>query len=151
MADVTDISVPIEWEGETYRLDLGRFTVRQAMVIEGYTGLRLAVLFDQIGDLGGDADPPDLLKVMVALYWLMRAQAGKKEAIADVDFELIPFVAAFSAGLAASGLAEDAGAEDEPDPTPPSPPPGPTSRGPSTRPAATRKRRTGEAALPATA
>lgn len=146
---MADTAIPIEWEGETYRLDLARFTVKQAIVIEGYTGMKLAALLDQIGDLGGDADPPDLLKIMVALYWLMRAQAGKKEPIADADFELIPFVTALSAGLAASGLAEDA--EDEPDPTPPSPPPGRPSRGPSTRPATTRKRRTEEAELPATA
>lgn len=151
MTDVTDTAIPIEWDGETYRLDLARFTVRQAMVIEGWTGLKLAALLDQIGDLGGGEDPPDLLKIMVALYWLMRAQAGKREPIADADFELIPFVTAFTAGLAASGLAEEAGDEAGPDPTPPSPPPGRPSRAPSTPRATTRKRRTEEAELPATA
>jgi len=158
----------IVFEDAEWELDLTRVSYQQAMVIQLYTGMSIGEWEDSIdvkektdadGNPTGELEnpPPEWLKSVGSLYWLMRAQAGDKIPIAEMDFDFGGFVAALMEGLAAElersrlEAAARADAAERPDPTPLSSPPSPRggrqSRAPASRRAGTRQ----PPALPAAA
>lgn len=151
----SEAAIKVAVDGETYYLDLGRISIQQGIVIHGRMGMSVEALMERFGELmgqEGDGDAradeekqaaeQEMLKILHCFWWLMRAQAGIREPIAESDGPLFPFLTALLEGMSGAGLtAQDGGgAQAEPDPTPPpSPPTGPPSPGPPTRRAADRK------------
>lgn len=116
----------IDFEGRTWELDPSRVQFQQAMVIQSYTGMSIGEWEDSIevrAEVGPDGKervinpPPEWLKSVGALYWLMHAQAGDKIAISEMDFDFGAFMVALMVGTAREVervRAEEAG---KPDPT----------------------------------
>lgn len=114
----------IDYDGQVYDLDIEAITLKQAMVIQSYTGMSVMTLFDQVGK---DEDSPEQLKAIAALYWLMCNQAGEQFPIADMDFPLLKFLQALLAGLTAETPAAAEGeGEGEAGPTVPGEAPSPS-------------------------
>jgi hypothetical protein len=111
--------VKIDYDGEVYDLDLEAITLKQAMVIQSYTGMSVMKLFERVA---ADEDSPEQMKAIAALYWLMMNQAGRQFPIAETDFPLLKFLQALLAGMVTEAPAQ-ADAEAEPGPTGPSPAP----------------------------
>lgn len=114
----------IDYEGRVYDLDLANFTLKQAMAIQGYTGMPVMKLFEQFKDI--EEDTPELLMAIGAIFWLMKNQAGEVFPIADSDPPLVPFLKAFVPALMAEVPDAEPGAE--PVPTVPSRPASPSPR-----------------------
>jgi hypothetical protein len=103
----------IEWQGETWQLDLDQLTLAQAVVITGRMGTSLvdweAALLD--------ASSPHWLTALQCGYWLMLSQAGQKVPVGDVDFPVVPFLQALAEAARAEQPAE-VPAEEDPTPLP---------------------------------
>jgi hypothetical protein len=102
----------IAFAGRTWQLDTSDIDMRQAETITGYAGLTLSGWEQSCLDHEGAG----WLKSMRCLYWLMLAQNGQDEALADVNFAVLKFFLAWAE--AAAGESKEAGAEPE-DPTKP--------------------------------
>jgi hypothetical protein len=134
--------VKITFEGREWELDTTRVSYQQAMVIQMYTGMSIGEWEDSI-DVEEETDaegkptgklknpPPEWLKSIGSLYWLMHAQAGDKIPIADMEFDFGGFMTALMAGMAAQLEQAKAEAAAGPDPTLPSSPSSPTEDPPS--------------------
>lgn len=133
----------ITFEGRDWDLDTEHIRFQHAMGIQSWTGMSIAGWEDSLDfetDEQGNVKnpPPEWLKSIGALYWLMLAQNDVTTPIADVDFDLSGFLEAFMAALAAEIAQRKADAAPEPDPTPPpSPAAAPPSPAPSTQTATT--------------
>lgn len=78
-------------------------------------------------------DNLDLLRIVQCWWWLMRAQSGIREPIAECDGPMMKILPALMKGLAEANAGEEDAGPAEPDPTrPSSPPDDPLSPGPST-------------------
>jgi hypothetical protein len=132
----------VEFEDVKYELDTARIRLQHAMAIQLYTGLSIGDWQDSLEfprDEAGNIlnPPPEWLKSVAALYWLMLAQNGRAEPIADVDFDFSGFYGQYVLALGRRWQqiqAERAAAEeaDPTQPSPTSPPEDPPSTGPST-------------------
>ena len=69
------------YEGEELEFDLEQITVRQAMMLKMKLGLTLLGL-----DQGLSTGDPD---AMLAVFWLMKTQAGDKVDLDDLDFKVV--------------------------------------------------------------
>jgi hypothetical protein len=146
--------VKIEFDGRQWELDNTKIMVRDAMVIQLYTGLSIGDWQDSLaiprdpdageGTIAFLNPPAHWLKSVIGLYWLMLAQNDVRAAIDEVDFDYTAFYQTWL--NARLDLVMKLRAEREvaakPDPTSPapSPPPGPPSPEPATPTATTRKR-----------
>ena len=147
----------IEFEDQVWDLDLTHVTYKQAYAIQLFTGMSIGEWEDSI-EVGEDEDgnpvnpPPEWVKSIGALYWLMRSQGGDKIAFDDMDFEFGPFLVAVMEGMAAELERVKAERRDEPDPT--SPPrsrkAAPRSAARGSRTATTRRPRARQEGEPAT-
>lgn len=118
----------VEFEGRTWELDPSKLRLQQGYVIQAFTGMSVGDWQDSLDfKTGKDADgndvllnpPPEWLKSIAALYWLMLSQNGIKTPIDEADCEVETFLAAFVQAMMAE--LEKRKAEAQPDPTPPSP------------------------------
>jgi hypothetical protein len=111
----------ITFEGRDWEIDLQRVRVRQAMVIQLYTGMAIGEWEDSImPEVEGETvknPPQSWMQVLTALYWLMRAQNGVTEPIDDVDFEYPKFFEAFVTAMAREIRQRKAAEAAAPDPT----------------------------------
>jgi hypothetical protein len=135
--------VIIDYAGTRYELDTSHISFKHAMVVQSYTGLGIDAWLESTG-FEVDAEtqtvknpPPEWLKAIGAMYWLMLAQNDVKAAIAEIDFDVQDFYQAYLTGAMADlerALAEAKAAEaaDPTKPSQPSPPDDPPSTGPST-------------------
>lgn len=107
----------IDYDGRTWDLDILAVPVSQCEAVEKYTAAK------GMGDWSNMLDAGNT-KAIIALWWLMRKQAG--EATGPVsqpgdDFRPLALLAAYAdaskAGLEAALAAAEASAADEPDPT----------------------------------
>jgi len=146
----------IVFEGREWGLDMNSVRYQHAMVIQSYTGMSIGEWEDSIDvaeklDAGGKPTgklvnpPPEWLKSVGALYWLMLAQNEVKTPIAEMDFDFPAFLVALMEGTQAEldrAKAEAAEAGQRPDPTPPgrSPTADRPSPAPATRRVTTRAR-----------
>jgi hypothetical protein len=140
----------VSFEGRAWELDMNHVRLQQAMTIQLYTGLSIGAWEDSIAvseERDGDGKPtgklvnppPEWLKSIAALYWLMIAQNGVTTPIAEVDFDFPAFLAAVMEAMAneIARLRADAAAkagEAGPTALPPSPA-APASPEPPTLPA----------------
>ena len=116
----------VEFEGRTWQLDPTHVRLQQAMVIQSYTGMSIGEWEDSIevrGETGPDGQerivnpPPEWLKSVAALYWLMLAQNDVKKPIAEVDFDFGEFIVALVVATARELERVRAQAAAAPDPT----------------------------------
>jgi hypothetical protein len=127
----------IKFEGRDWEFDSEEITLQQAMTIQLHTGMSIGEWEDSL-NLTEDADGnvqnpgPEWLKSLQCVYWLMKAQNGEKNPVADADFVLAKFLVAFGEGmqaevtrLKAEKAAEEAAADPTPPPSPPAGPPSP--------------------------
>lgn len=128
----------VTFEGRDWQADPSRLRLQQGYVIQAFTGMSVGDWQDSL-DFRTDQDgklvnpPPEWLRSVAALYWLMCDQNGVQQPIADVDFEVEPFLAAYLQGLAAELERVRAEKAARPDPTsPPQSPGGPPLPAPST-------------------
>lgn len=85
-------TMDVEWDGQTYHYQPGQITVRQGIVIHGYTGMGLMSWNRAVAD----GHP----KAVAALMWLMCDQAGEKCSVSGFeDLALGEFVAAYNTAL----------------------------------------------------
>lgn len=110
----------VDYEGQVYDLDLENFDLKQAMAIQGYTGMSIMKLFSQLKEV--EEDTPELFLALGAIYWLMQNQAGNIYPIADTNFPVAKFTESlFRAMLADEPQPPTPEPEGEPGPTVPSP------------------------------
>lgn len=109
----------IRWQDRDYDLDLSDFTLKQARVIEGESGMTLGKWLDALSGDGLNMGSPHFLPFLKIIYWLMLNQAGDDTPIGAVDFPLIKFGRAFMAAQEAEDAAQPPAREEAPDPTPP--------------------------------
>jgi hypothetical protein len=99
--------VRFTFEGRDLTLDFEDVSSRQAIVIQGYTGLTLRPWMDAFQQ----GDP----KAITAVYWLARAQSGDVLAIQDCeDLKVFKFLDAVNTAAVEQAQPEDpqsAGAE----------------------------------------
>ena len=118
----------IEYDGRTWGFDLEEMDVAQCEAVEKYVGKGLGEWANQMS--------AGSVKAIVALWWVMRAQAGENPGpVSDpgAGFRPVRLLAAFpAADLAEAAVAEP---EPEPDPTLPAVPSSPGSAGTTTTPA----------------
>lgn len=129
----------VEFEGRTWELDPSRLRLQQGYVIQAFTGMSVGDWQDSLDfKTKKDADgndvllnpPPEWLKSVAALYWLMLSQNDVKTPIDEADCEVEAFLAAFMKAMMAE--LEKRKAEAQPDPTsPPLSPGGPPSSVPA--------------------
>ena len=101
----------IDYDGRLWDFSLEDMTVAQCEAVEKYVGKGLGEWANQMG-AGG-------VKAIIALWWVMRAQAGDSPGPVDEPgggFRPVKLLAAFHAADAAQA-AEAEAAEAEPDPT----------------------------------
>lgn len=117
----------IEFESRVWDLDPTHIQFQQAMVIQSFTGMSIGEWEDSI-EVTAEKDPvtgeervinppPEWLKSIGALYWLMHAQAGEKIPISEMDFDFGDFMLALMAGTARELERVQAEAASKPDPT----------------------------------
>lgn len=129
----------IEFGGRDWQLDTVNISFRHALAIQAQTGMSIADWEDSLDFKKGDEGkilnpPPQWLKSVGALYWLMAAQNGEAPDPETMDFDYIGFLQAYFAALSAEIARLKAAAPDPTrlSPTTPSPPPDPPSPGPPT-------------------
>jgi hypothetical protein len=146
----------IDFEGREWELDMEHVRFQHAMVIQSWTGMSIGEWEDSIDvkerlDADGKPTgelvnpPPEWLKSVGALYWLMLAQNEVRTPITDVDFDFPAFLVALMEATAARLERAKAAAEEaagRPDPTSParSPKGDRPSRAPASRRVTTRAR-----------
>lgn len=124
----------IEYDGATYEFDQEDITYKQAMTVQLHTGMSIAEWQDTL-DIDEIEDPetrekklanpgPEWLKSIGCLYWVVMAQNGVTEPIADVDFKLAKFLTAFGEASTAESATEP---PEPPDPTKGTQSPAPSS------------------------
>lgn len=85
-------TVIVEWDGRKYEYMPGKITVRQGIVIHGYTGMGLMSWSRAVND----GHP----KAVAALMWVMCDQAGEKCSVAGFEeLSLGEFIAAYNAAM----------------------------------------------------
>jgi hypothetical protein len=84
----------IEYEGKSYAYDLDDITLKQAMKIEAYLGMRFS-MWAQVVKEGGD------LKALQVVGWLLLENGDLDKSIDDVDFKIGRMRAAFDKAAAA--------------------------------------------------
>ena len=102
----------IDYDGRLWDFALEDMTVAQCEAVEKYVGKGLGEWANQMG-AGG-------IKAIIALWWVMRAQAGDSPGPVDDPgggFRPVKLLAAFHAADAAQAAEAEALAEAEPDPT----------------------------------
>ena len=113
----------IEYDGQVYEFDDQDITLKQAMVVQLHTGLSIAAWQNALNVEDGHDPGPEWLKSVQCLYWLVMAQNDVTVPIADADFKVARFLAAYGGAAAAEA---DAKPPEEPDPTKGSPSPAPS-------------------------
>jgi hypothetical protein len=96
----------LEFEGVEYTCDTDEITTKQAIVIQGYTGLTLLPWMDAVSKM--DA------KAVTALAWLAHSQSGKGVPIADLDIRVMAFASAYGDAIQAAKAATAGDAQDPP-------------------------------------
>jgi hypothetical protein len=76
----------VEWDGETYDLDLDDIDVSQGRQIKRQTGLSLLKFQEGLMEVDTDC--------VVVAYWLMMAQNGKAVDMNRVNFKVVKFTEA---------------------------------------------------------
>lgn len=101
--------IRVDFEGRERGLDTTRIMFKDAMGIQSYTGVSIGDWQDGLEfpvEKGGDGEPdkvlnppPEWLKYVAALYWLMLRQNGEVAVIGEVDFDPFGFYAAYVQAL----------------------------------------------------
>lgn len=73
----------VKFESKSYNLDLDEVTLSEARYIKRQTGLTLAKIQEGIKEVDPEA--------MLALYWLMKTQAGEVVDMNKVNFKIVQF------------------------------------------------------------
>lgn len=131
----------IDYDGTVYEFDQEDITLKQAMSVQLHSGMSIAEWQNSL-DIEEITDPatgektmanpgPEWLKSVQCLYWVVLAQNGVVEPIADADFKVAKFLTAYAEAVKAEQAAE---APEPEDPTKASPSPGPSPEPPSLTP-----------------
>jgi hypothetical protein len=115
--------VKIDYDGRVWDFDLEEMDVAQCEAVEKYVGKGLGEWANQMA--------AGSIKAIIALWWVMRAQAGESPGpVAEPGdgFRPVRLLAAFNA---ADTAAAEPGPEPEPDPTRPPGRPGGTAAAPA--------------------
>ena len=99
----------LDFEGRTWQFELDEVTTRQGETIQAYTGVSVFAWYNSLPD----AEHPDWLKRMNALYWAIREQNPDTNPVPIADVDVAPFgllkvfIAAYNAENPGAGVEAD--------------------------------------------